>query len=98
MCLHPFVSLNNEQNCREIREDKMPVGRKTAGVSDMSSACSRMLVHVKIFQFQDMLNESQRYCDATNGLNEAIVREHFPIQTADDIVADMAGAQYSSEL
>ena len=27
-----------------------------------------MLVHVKILQFQDMLNESERYCDETNGL------------------------------
>ena len=27
-----------------------------------------MFVHVKIFQFQDMLNESERYCDATNDL------------------------------
>ena len=31
------------------------------------SACSKMLVHVGIFQFQDMLNESERYCDETNG-------------------------------
>ena len=31
-------------------------------------ACSKMLVHVKIFQFHDMLNESERHCDETNGL------------------------------
>ena len=36
--------------------------------SELKSACSKMLVHVKIFQFQDMLNESERYCDETNGL------------------------------
>ena len=72
MCLHPSVSLNNEQNCREIREDKMSLCKKTAGLpcgkfSDLNSGCFKVLVHVKIFQFQDMLNESERYCDATNG-------------------------------
>ena len=25
VCLHPSVSLNNEQNCREISEDKVSV-------------------------------------------------------------------------
>ena len=67
------MSLNEERNCREIREDKMSVCKKTAGLrcgkfSDLNSACSKMLVYVKIFQFQDMLKESERYCDATNGL------------------------------
>ena len=78
MCPHPFVSLNNEQNCREIREDKMSVCKKTVSLrcgkfSDLNSACSKMLVHVKIFQFQDMLNESERYCDATKGLFKTFV-------------------------
>ena len=64
MCLHPSVSLNNEQNCREIREDKMSVCKKTAGLrfgkfSDLTSACPKMFVHVKAVQFQDMLNESE---------------------------------------
>ena len=74
MCLiHSFVSLNNEQNCHEIREGKMSVCKKTVCLrcgkfSDLNSACSKMLVHVKRFQLQDMLNESERYCDATNGL------------------------------
>ena len=31
-------------------------------------------------------------------LNQAIKREHFPLQTADEIVADMAEAQYFSKL
>ena len=35
--------------------------------------CSKMLVHVEIFQFQNMLNESKRYCDETNDL----VKKHF---------------------
>ena len=53
MCLPPPVSLNNEQNCREIREDKMSLCKKTAGLpcgkfSDLNSACFKMLVHVKI--------------------------------------------------
>ena len=46
---------------------------KCGKFSDLSSVCSKMLVHVKIFQFQDMLNESERYWDETNGL----VRKHF---------------------
>ena len=64
MCLHPSVSLNNEKNCCEISEDKIPVCEKTAGLrcgkfSDLNSACSKVLVPVKIFQFQDMLNENR---------------------------------------
>ena len=31
MCLHPSVSLNNEHNCREIREYKMSVCKKPRG-------------------------------------------------------------------
>jgi hypothetical protein len=53
VCLHPSVSLNNEKNCCEISEDKIPV------CSDLNSACSKVLVPVKIFQFQDMLNENR---------------------------------------
>ena len=72
MCLHPSMSLSNEQNCRQI-EDKMSVCYKTSALrcgkfSDLNSACPKMLVHVKIFQFQDMLNERGRFCVATNGL------------------------------
>ena len=52
----------NERNCREIRKDKMSVGKKTAGLrcgkfSDLKSACSKMSVCVKIFQFQNMLKK-----------------------------------------
>jgi hypothetical protein len=59
VCLHPSVSLNNEKICREISEDKITVCEKTAGLrcgkfSDLNSACSKVLVPVKIFQFQDM--------------------------------------------
>ena len=40
----------------------MSVGKKIAGLrcgkfSDLISACSKMLVRVKIFQFQDMLKK-----------------------------------------
>ena len=64
MCLHPSVSLNNEKICYEISEDKIAVCEKTAGLrcrkfSDLNSACSKVLVPVKIFQFQDMLNENR---------------------------------------
>ena len=69
------VSLNNEKICCEISEDKIAFCEKTAGLrrgkfSDSNSACLKVLVPVKIFQFQDMLNESERYQDAANGLKE----------------------------
>jgi hypothetical protein len=64
VCLHPSVSLNNEKICCENSEDKIAVCEKTAGLrcgkfSDLSSACSKVLVPIKIFQFQDMLNENR---------------------------------------
>jgi hypothetical protein len=67
------VSLNNEKICCDISEDKIAFCGKTAGLrrgkfSDSNSACLKVLVPVKIFQFQDMLNESERYQDAANGL------------------------------
>ena len=73
VCFHPSVSLNNEKNCCTISEDKIAICEKTAGLgsgnfSDLNSACRKVLVPVKIFQFQDMLNESVRYRDRTNGL------------------------------
>jgi hypothetical protein len=73
VCRHRSVSLNNEKICREISEDKIAVCEKTAGLRsgkflDLNLACSKVLVPVKIFQFQDMGNESERYRDAANGL------------------------------
>ena len=73
VCFHLSVSLNNEKICCAISEDKIAVCEKTAGLgsgnfSDLNSACRKVLVPVKIFQFQDMLNESVRYRDRTNGL------------------------------
>jgi hypothetical protein len=67
------VSLNNEKICCESSEDKIAFCEKTAGLrrgkfSDSNSACLKVSVPVKIFQFQDMLNESERYQDAANGL------------------------------
>jgi hypothetical protein len=64
VCLHPSVSLNNEKICCEISEDKIAVCEKTAGLqcgkfSDLNSACWKVLVPIKIFQFQDMLNENR---------------------------------------
>ena len=60
MWRHRSVSLNNEKNCCEINEDKIAFCEKTAGLrrgklSDSNSACLKVLVSVKIFQFQDML-------------------------------------------
>ena len=65
------TSLNNEKICREISEDKIAVCEKMqvygAGTSDLNSACSKVLVAIKIFQFQDMGNESEQYrAAATN--------------------------------
>ena len=55
MCLRPCVSLNNEKICREISEHKIAVWENTVGLrhgnsSDLYSACSKVLVSVKIFQ------------------------------------------------
>jgi hypothetical protein len=52
---HRSVSLNNEKICCEISEDKIAFCEKTAGLrsgnfSDLKSACSKVLVPVKIFQ------------------------------------------------
>ena len=55
-CLHPCVSFNNEQNCREISEHKIALCAKTAGLrsgnsSELDSASLKMSVPVNIFQF-----------------------------------------------
>ena len=39
-------------------------------------------------------NGNIRICTAPKNLNEVIQRERFPMQTRDDIMAEMAGAQY----
>ena len=73
VCLHPFVSLNNEKICREFSEHKIAVCEKTAGLrsrnsSDLNSACLKVLVPVEIFQFSDMHYETERYQDSTDGI------------------------------
>ena len=73
VCLYPSVSLNNEKNCRAISEDKIAVCEKTAALrsgksSDLDSACLNVLVPVKIFQIEDMLNEN-RFLDTFRGHN-----------------------------
>jgi hypothetical protein len=55
--------LNKEKVSREISETKIAVCEKTQGLrsgnfSDLNSACSTVLVPVKIFQFQDMHYEN----------------------------------------
>jgi hypothetical protein len=59
VCHHSSVSLNKEKICHEISEDKIAVCKKTQGLrsgnfSDLNSACSKVLLPVKIFQFRDM--------------------------------------------
>jgi hypothetical protein len=73
VCHHSSVSLNKENICHEISEDKIAVCKKTQGLrsgnfSDLNSACSKVLVPVKIFRFNDMHYESERYRDAANSL------------------------------
>ena len=73
MCLHRSVSLNNKKNCRASSEDKIAVCEKTAALrsgncSDLDSACFKVLITVKIFQIQDMLNEN-RFLDTFRGHN-----------------------------
>ena len=58
------MSLNKEKVSREISENKLAVCEKTQGLrsenfSDLTSACSTVLVPVKIFQFQDMHYENR---------------------------------------
>ena len=58
------MSLNKEKVSREISENKIAVCEKTQGLrsgnfSDLNSACSTVLVPVKIFQFQDMHYENR---------------------------------------
>ena len=58
------MSLNKEKVCREISETKIAVCEKTQGLrsgnfSDLNSACSTVLVPVKIFQFRDMHYENR---------------------------------------
>ena len=70
---HPCVSLNKEKIYRDIGEHKIAVCEKTAGLrsgnsSDVNSACLTVLVPAKIFQIQDMLNETGRYRSTTDGL------------------------------
>jgi hypothetical protein len=57
VCYHPSVSLNKEKVSREISE-KMQ-GLRSGNFSDLKSACSTVLVPVKIFQFQDMHYENR---------------------------------------
>ena len=54
MSFHTSVSLNNEKNCCAISENRIAVCEKTAGLrsgnlSDLNSACWKVLVPVKIF-------------------------------------------------
>ena len=72
------VSLNNEKICCAISEDKIAVCEKTAGLrsgnfSDLNSACQKVVVPVKIFQFQDMLNEN-RFLDTFRGHSKRTIR------------------------
>ena len=46
------MSLNNEA-CEKT------AGLRCGKSSDLNSACSKVLVTIKIFQFQDMLNENR---------------------------------------
>ena len=86
--------MNNEKICCEISEDKTAVCEKTAGLrrgkfSDSNSACLKVLVPVQIFQFQDMLNESERYQDAANSLSTPVIIKRL------DLEKSSSGTSYS---
>jgi hypothetical protein len=71
VCHRPSVSLNKETV--EKLEIKILVCEKmqdlrSGNFSDFNSACSKVLVPVKIFQFRHMHYESERYRDAANDL------------------------------
>ena len=73
VCLHLSVSLNNDTISREVREHKIAICEKIAGLrsgnsSDLNSACLKVLVPVEIFQFSDMHYETEQYRDSTDGL------------------------------
>ena len=94
MCHHSSVSLNKEIICDEISEDKIAVCKKTQGLrsgkfSDLNSACSKVLVPVKIFQFHDMHYESERYRDAANGLY-LIIGFKQPIKFKKNVIWQMS--------
>ena len=55
----------------QVSKDKVAVCEKTAdlrsgNLSDLNSACLKVLVPVKIFQFPDMYYETERYRDSTD--------------------------------
>ena len=89
VCFHPSVSLNNEKICCAISEDKIAVCEKTAGLrsgnfSDLNSACQKVVVPVKIFQFQDMLNEN-RFLDTFRGHSKRTMSViHFCLNNSTD--------------
>ena len=63
VCFRPSVSLKNEKRHCEISTDKMAVCETTTclrsgNFSNLNSSCQKVLVLVKIWQFQDMLNEN----------------------------------------
>ena len=72
VCPHPCVSANNKKHCHEINERRIAVCEKTADLrngnsSDLDSACLKVLFPVKIFQFSNIHNETERYQDTTDG-------------------------------
>ena len=94
---HPSVSLNNEKNCCAISEDKIAVcAEKTAGLrsgnfSNLNSACQKVVVPVKIFQFQDMLNEN-RFLDTFRGHSKRTIRCEFAYRFKHGVIRN--GRQY----
>ena len=68
VCLHPSVSLNNENNCREISKEKIAVCEKTAV---LRSGNSSVLISV----LRHALRKSFRILDTFRGHN---IRPIYP--------------------
>jgi hypothetical protein len=84
VCHRPSVSLNKENVSRQISENKIAVCEKTQGLrsgnfSDLNSACSTVLVPLKIFQFQDMHYEN-RFLGTFQGHSKRPRRREAPCE------------------
>ena len=68
MYLNLSVSLKMRKKYLEIAVCEKNAGQGSGNSSDLSSACFKALLPIKIFQFSDMHYETERYRSTTYGL------------------------------